>query len=221
MALLRGIIGNMHQSLTVKLLSIFCISSSLLSAVEIGEIVESRQYITETDFTGNNNLSANIFVASGMKFLQDSDWAPANRLDQYGILADIGLKRWPIRFAVDVFSSSATESNATATFTSEINEVHVGARFVMDIPDSHFTLHSGAGMVFANMEITGSTGPIQIQNDVSTFGGYYNFGFYAKLRNRWLLGFDLRYTDIRGNLGDAKNANGGGWNTLLLVGLRF
>ncbi|NRA36691.1 MAG: hypothetical protein HRU15_00995 [Planctomycetes bacterium] len=200
---------------------ILCCLYSLLSAVEPGEIIESRKYITETDFNNDTSITGSLLIAGGIKYLEDGDWAPVHHLSEIGILSDIGLDRWPLHLAIDVFSSSETGSDAFASYTADITEIHVGPRFVMDIPYSLVTLYSGGGLVYAQMEISGTTGVISFQDEITTLGGYLNFGSYLKFKKRWLVGFDLRYTEIRGDLGPAHNVNGGGWNALLTAGIRF
>lgn len=189
--------------------------------MELAEIDETREYITETDFDEYNKWEINVLGAAGLKYLEGGDWNPVDDHSEFGVLIDVGRKEWPLRLSLDYLLSSDSESENGTEFDLETSELHIGLRYVIDIPDSMFTIYTGAGVALVDIELDATTGFVSLAEDESSIGGYIGWGSYLRWTDNFLTGFDLRFTEARLDLENASNLNAGGWHVLLTAGFRF
>lgn len=205
------------------LLPFLCLASGAthVSAMEAVEIAEYREYITETDFNKFNGWTANLFGVFGVRNLKGSDFDPVEDQSNTGIMFDFGKKEWPMHICLEYFNSSDSESQGTTDYELSVSEMNIGLRYVIDIPERPITLQAGGGISFIDIELETSTPFLTVADDASTHGYWVAAGAYYRWQDRFLLGFDIHYTDARSRVGGTGSVNSGGWQSNLIAGFRF
>ena len=191
------------------------------NSVEVRELSESRQYITESDMDSYNNWTFNVMGVYGLRSLKGSDFAPVNKQSNTGIMFDAGRKEWPLHFCIDYFSSDDSGTDAGIAYDSSVEEIDLGVRYIIDIEDQPITLIAGFGYALVDVEVKADSGVLQTNDSMSTDGFWLEIGSYYRFQDRFLVGFDLRYTDARARLNTAGGLNAGGWQTNFTLGMRF
>ncbi len=207
-----------------RIIPLFC-SLALFTqyghSVEVRELSESRRYITESDMNTFNDWTFNVMGAFGLRSLKGSDFAPVNKQSNAGIMFDAGRKEWPMHLCIDYFTSDDSGTDNGIAYDSSIEELDLGLRYIIDIEDRPITLIAGFGFALIDVEVKADSGVLQTNDAMSTDGFWLELGSYYRFQDRFLLGFDLRYTDARARLNTAGGLNAGGWQTNFTLGMRF
>ena len=203
--------------------ALLCISAAAtqLDAVEAVEISEFREYIAETDYDTFNKWTGNIFGVFGVRNLRGSDFDPVEDQTNTGIMFDFGKDEWPMHICLEYFNSSDEESQGTTDYELSVSEMNIGLRYIIDVPNRPITIQAGGGISFIDIELETSTPSLTVSDDESTHGYWYAAGAYYRWQDRFLIGFDIHYTDARSSVGGTGSVNSGGWQSNIIAGFRF
>jgi len=164
----------------------------------------------------------NLFA--GQKWLNAGDWEPVERQPQFGLMLAFGEERAAVHFVLDAFVASKDASEPAATSGALVSgsstEVAIGVRKVWIRGATRPHLGAGANVVSVSEDrLNGVSGTVT--NDDRGYGVWVDTGVTWRLASHLNLGFELRYSSERVELGSGsvpRDAAAGGFHLGLLVG---
>ncbi len=177
----------------VPLLFLFAIASPVQAGIDLSQ------------WTGN----AKIFI--GGKFLNESDWFPADDQFEIGLEIDFKMKTWPISIAVDYMHASGN----AALLKSETSEFNLGVRKIFD---QYGNMHPfvGGGIAIIGAE----RGGLGVSDDDLGLGIWLQGGVYWTLYEHLNVGVELKYSYAGVDLFGI-DRNGGGYHFGGLIGYHY
>jgi opacity protein-like surface antigen len=155
-----------------------------------------------------------IALFLGQKDLDDADWAkPLDSQDEIGMHLSVGRETWKVRMAVDFLVSMGDDDDREAA----IYELNGGVRKFWSLWKDRIRPFAGGGLAFVKAERSDDT--VLVGGDSDDFAGglWIDGGAMFKVRKKFSLGLDLRYSTAEIKLGDDK-IDAGGTHAGLLVG---
>jgi len=138
-------------------------------------------------WTGNVNL----FL--GQKNLNKSDWDPADKQAEAGLLFDFRPVTWPVSIAIDILASEDKFTDGGLKFTASTSEADLGLRKIWEISDSSIRPYIGGGVAFVNGKIKERSTNVSIDDNGT--GYWVNGGVYWTLAESFNVGLELRYSN--------------------------
>ncbi len=177
----------------VPLLFFFAIASPVQAGIDLSQ------------WTGN----AKIFI--GGKFLNESDWFPADDQFEIGLEIDFKMKTWPISIAVDYMHASGN----AAFLKSETSEFNLGVRKIWT---QYGNMHPfvGGGIAIINGELREPG----FSDDDTGLGIWLQGGVYWTLYEHLNVGVELKYSYAEVDHG-LVDRNGGGFHFGGLIGYHY
>jgi len=175
----------------------------------------SSSATSDTGFGGDVNLLV------GQKTLHDNDWNVGNggaNLDNQlgaGIMANLGMRNWPVMVAVDLFYSSASSSGVSGNTLL----FGVGARKSFALQSLPIVPYAGLGVSYGSGSVSASG-----QSFSGTGEGLWLDGGAQYKMGKLGLGLDLRWASCPGKFsvgGQSVNADLDGFLAALSVGYGF
>jgi hypothetical protein len=182
-------------------------------------------------------ISFNINTFLGEKMLDD-DWGKYDNQFEFGIMADIKGKEWPISLVANILYSSDSESDydetwhhydysytyyAEEAFATEFN---LGIKKIFPLPYSwNIYVAGGGAAIYGGVEVTEEVyiydgdywdWDSDSEDDIG-FGYWGSVGIYKTLWQHFNIGLDIRYSSAEVELYDI-DREAGGFHVGLILG---
>ena len=176
--------------------------------------------ILTTTFANAGDLSGHISGFFGGKKLKSSDWPDIDKHYSAGIIFDIKKDSWPISIALDISDTGGKHKHDGLEDLGHTTEYHLGIRKIFTTQHSSIQPYIGGGVSFmyAEQEIA-TIGTTTTQDDRGV-GSWVGAGMYYEINPRFVLGFDIRYSQGEVTLFDQER-NGGGIHAVMTAGYQF
>jgi len=160
--------------------------------------------------TGN----VNFFV--GIKNLDEADWEPVEKQNEYGVLVDFKQNDWPISIAIDALLSKGEKKEYDSFFgtdvkyEAEIVELGFGVRKIIK-PNSILSLSFGGGIAAIQADIKLSAFLSSASDDDKGVGFWADFGAFLTVGEEKVfnIGLNIRYSDAEVEIADSEGEAGG------------
>jgi hypothetical protein len=151
--------------------------------------------------TASARYDGNLNFFLGQKWLDQSDWEPVDRQLEIGLMLAFGIERAPIHFALDAFTSEASETVDSSILgavdvKSSVQEFAIGVRKVWNLGVTRPILGAGGCMVMA--EIDYDAPGFRASFEDNDYGLWIEGGVMWRVGKRANLGLDLRYSWAEG-----------------------
>jgi len=163
----------------------------------------------------------NLFA--GQLWLTDGDWSPVDEQPEIGLMLNFGEERAPVHFAIDLFASEKTASQADPVDDDIVkgasHEIAIGVRKVWGQNVTRPHLGAGATAISVSEE---RLGPFGVEtNEDRAYGAWVDVGVSWRLAGHLNLGLEARYSYAFATVGSgssARDVNAGGVHLGLLIG---
>jgi hypothetical protein len=179
--------------------------------------------LQQTDWTGN----INVFL--GSKTLDDDDWDPIDKQDEFGIKVDFRQRSWPVSIAIE-YSYSSDEDDmliwdpffgyVDLDIEGNTSELCFGVRKIWD----HFPMvrpFIGGGIAFISAEFELSALGDSVSDDDTAFGIWIGGGVYWTISEHFNIGLDLKWSEAQEVTLFGVDGEAGGSHFGLLVGYHW
>jgi len=164
---------------------------------------------TLAEASGGWSGNADVFL--GGKFMESSDWSPAQDQIEAGLLLDVEPPQLPLSLAADFLFGFSSGAGADV----QVNEYDLGLRKIFEIiPLVHPYLGGGVSIETAEL----SSGGASI--DDTGVGYWLEGGLMTHVLTILNLGLDLRYSSASVKI-SGFNVNPGGFHVGLITGLHW
>ena len=183
-------------------------------------------------------ISFNINTFLGVKILDSEDWGKYDDQFEFGIMADLKGKEWPISLVANILYSTDSESDydetwhhydysysyyAEEAFTTEFN---LGIKKIFTLPYSwNIYVAGGGAAIYGGVDVTEEVyidygdywhRDSDTEDDIG-FGYWGSAGIYKTLWKHFNLGLDFRYSSAEVELYNI-DREAGGFHVGLILG---
>lgn len=168
--------------------------------------------------------TGNVSAVVGRKLMDKDSWEPADELREAGVLIDFrNHETYPVSVALDFFRAEKSASGNAFTLDARTNELHLGARIVLNDGDQEtwFRPYLGAGvsLVEADVDLNREGQPFE-EDRAFGAGVWGGAGIYVSPLPGINIGFDARWSTVPVKL-LGEDFDAGGIHLGVLVGWRW
>ena len=172
--------------------------------------------------------TGNLNVFLGTKHLDEYDWEPVEKQDEFGIKFDFKQQLWSLSIAIDYLSSSGEEpmliydpylGSVEFDIEGKTSELNLGVRKIWD-QSPRARPFIGGGICAMNAEYKGTALGITVSDSDKAIGFWFGAGIYWTLGDHFNIGLEALYSKAEVTVFGVE-AEAGGEHLGALAGYRW
>ena len=187
----------------------------LMVCILISAMGSQAPALEQDKWTGNVNL---IY---GSKQLNEDDWKPIEKHQEYSLEIDLKHHNWPISGTMGFSVSGAYDYHTVEDFNigGITSESYIGIRKIWE-PTSKIRPFIGAGLCRISAEVEAAVPGIKVSDKDNGTGMWYGGGVFITLSKHFNIGFNWRHSSAEVNLFNV-GVEAGGTHTGLTTGYHW
>jgi outer membrane protein W len=186
----------------------------------LGMFAVAMSMLIAPSMTSADELSGHVSGLIGVKAMDSTDWPDLDSHFAMGVLFDIKKDSWPVSMVLDLTDTGDKHKHDGMEDLGHTTELSIGVRKFFVRQDSKIQPYVGGGVssIYAEQEF--EVNDTTTKDDENNVGIWLGAGLYYRVKPRFVIGLDVRYSDAEATLFD-EDLEAGGIQTGLTAGFQF